>query len=241
MATAELAVDVVAVAAEAREFAGLRRRAGEFTAVAGWQNGRAWLARAGASRWLLAANGPGGRLAGLAAAEALGKARAACVVSVGLCGALNDDARLEPGAVVRASEVIDGRGGRWAAGAVQGGAPAVRVLSLDRVAVTAAEKRRLGAGSGAEIVEMEAAAVAGRAAEQAVAFYCVKAVSDGGNEELPMDFNRFRDAEGRFSRARIGAACALRPWLVPGLLRFDRQCRRSIDRLGEYLVQARFE
>jgi hypothetical protein len=56
-----------------------------------------------------------------------------------------------------------------------------------------------------------------------------------------MDFNRYRDGEGRFSRVRIGAACALRPWLAPGLLRFDRQCRRSIDRLGEYLVDARFD
>jgi uridine phosphorylase len=239
MATAELAVDMVAVAAEARELTGLRRRASEYTAVAGWQNGQAWLARAGATRWLLAANGAGGRLAGLAAAEALGKACAVGVVSVGLCGALNT--RFELGSVVQASEVIDGRGGRWAAGRVHGGAAAVRVLSLDRVVVTAAEKRRLGAESGAEIVEMEAAAVAGRAAELGVAFYCVKAVSDGAEEELPLDFNHSRDSEGRFSRARIGAACALRPWLAPGLLRFDRQCRRSIDRLGEYLVQARFD
>jgi hypothetical protein len=74
-----------------------------------------------------------------------------------------------------------------------------------------------------------------------VPFYCLKAVSDGGDEELPMDFNRYRDGAGRFSRVRIGAACALRPWLTPALLRFDRQCRRSIDRLGEYLVDARFD
>lgn len=239
MATAEMAVDVVAVAAEAREFAGLRRRADEFTAVAGWKIGQAWLAQAGGLRWLLATNGPGGRLVGLETAEALRRAHTACVVSVGLCGALDD--RFEPGAVVQAGEVMDGRGGLWAAGPVQGGAPMARVLSLDRVAVSAAEKRQLGAESGAGIIEMEAAAVAGCAAELGVRFYCLKAVSDGGNEELPMDFNRFRDAEGRFSRVRIGAACALRPWLAPALMRFDRQCRRSIDRLGEYLVHARFE
>jgi len=239
MATAEVAVDVVAVAAEAREFAGLRRRADECTAVAGWKIGQAWVAQAGGLRWLLAANGAGARLAGLAAAEALRKAHTACVVSVGLCGALDD--RFEPGTVVQAGEVVDGRGGRWAAGRVDGGAPMVRVLSLDRVAVSREEKLQLGAESGAGIIEMEAAAVAARAAEAGVPFYCLKAVSDGGDEELPMDFNRFRDTEGRFSRVRIGAACALRPRLAPGLLRFARQCRRSIDCLGEYLVHARFD
>ena len=108
MATAELTVDVVAVAAEAREFAGLRRRAEECTAVAGWKIGQAWVAQAGGLRWLLTANGPGGRLAGLATAEALGKARTRIVVSVGLCGAL--DAQFEPGAVVQAGEVVDGHG-----------------------------------------------------------------------------------------------------------------------------------
>jgi adenosylhomocysteine nucleosidase len=237
MATAEVAVDVVAVAAEAREFAGLRRRAEECTAVADWQSGQAWVAQAGGLRWLLAANGAGGRRAGLATAEALRKARTAGVVSVGLCGAL--DGRFEVGTVVQAGEVVDGRGRRWAAGRVQGSAPTVRVLSLDRVAVSRAEKRQLGAESGAGIIEMEAAAVAAQAAEAGVPFYCLKAVSDGGDEELPMDFNRYRDGAGRFSRVRIGAACGLRPWLAPGLLRFDRQCRRSIDHLGEYLVHAR--
>ncbi|MGD0578071.1 MAG: hypothetical protein ABSC08_03995 [Bryobacteraceae bacterium] len=238
MATAELAVDVVAVAAEAGEFAGLRRRAGNVTALAGWWTRQAWLAEVGGARWLLAAHGPG-RLAGKAAAEALEKTGARRVVSVGLCGAL--DPGLAPGMVVQAHEVIGGPGGPWECGAVQGALPAVRVLSIDRVAVGAAEKRRLGAESGAGIVEMEAAAVAQRAAEAGARFYCVKAVGDGADEELPMDFNRYRDDEGRFSRGRIALACALRPWLAPGLLRFDRQCRQAIERLGECLAEARFE
>ncbi len=237
MATAELAVDVVLVAAEAREFAGLLRRARAATALAGWTVGQAWLAEVGASQWLLAANGPG-RLAGLAAEEALTRAHAGCVVSVGLCGSL--DKALEPGAVVQAGEVVDGQGRRWPGGTVDAAGPAVRALSLDRVAVSAGEKRRLGAESTAAIIEMEAAQVAERARQRGVPFYCLKAVSDGADEELPLNFNRFRDAEGRFSRVRIGAACALRPWLVPALVRFDRQCRRSIERLGESLVHARF-
>ena len=238
MATAELAADVVLVAAEARELAGLRRRATEVTAVTGWWTRHVWLARVGGARWLLAAHGPG-RLAGRAAGEALEKTSARRVVSVGLCGALDSDLAL--GSVVQASAVIGGVGGPWQCGTVHGALPAVRVLSLDRVAVSAAEKRRLRAENGASVVELEAAEVAQRAAEAGARLYCVKAVSDSADEDLPLDFNRYRDEEGRFSRGRIALACALRPWVVPKLLIFDRQCRLASDRLGECLVNARLE
>jgi adenosylhomocysteine nucleosidase len=87
---------------------------------------------------------------------------------------------------------------------------------------------------------MEAAGVAAEAARRGQPFYCVRVVSDGPEEELPMDFNLYRDSAGRFSRPRIAAACALRPWVVPALLRFERRCRWSAGILGDCLVHARF-
>ena len=160
------------------------------------------------------------------------------IVSTGFCGAL--DARWKPGDVVHAVEVIDGQGMRWEPRDPGDGSAPVRLLSMGRVAVTATEKRSLAAATGAAVVEMEAAAVAAEAVRHALPFYCLRVVSDGLKEELPMDFNRYRDAQGRFSRARIALACALRPWAVPALLRFDRNCRSAAWILGENLVHARF-
>ncbi len=271
--------DVLAVAAEEREFAGLFERAETKRRLAGWPMECAWLAvtrcpgdalersrdregavvpetgrslrsRFGAGgvsglpvmgrpvRWLLVSDGPGAALAGRAAAQALSRCSVRCILSTGLCGALEESLKL--GDTVHAVEVIDSQGRRWDTLDPNAGTKPVRLLSAGRVAVSVAEKRSLAAATGAAVVEMEAAGVAAEAALNGLPFYCLRVVSDGPKEELPMDFNRYRDTNGRFSRMRIAAACALRPWAVPALLRFDRQCRSSAGILGDCLVHARF-
>ena len=234
----KIEADVLAVAAEAREFAGLLGKAEKKRRLVGWPVECAWWAVAGSVRWLLVADGPGAALAGRAAAEAMSRATVGCILSTGLCGAL--DKRLEPGELVHAVEVVDGRGTRWRALTPDAGTKPVQLLSVNRVAVTAGEKRSLAAATGAGVVEMEAAGVAVEAARHGSPFYCVRVVSDGLEEELPMDFNLYRDSNGRFSRVRIATACALRPWAVPALLRFEQRCRWSAGILGDCLVHARF-
>lgn len=235
---ARVEADVLAVAAEQREFAGLLGKAEQTRRLVGWPVECAWWAVAGSVRWLLVADGPGAAHAGRAAAEALSRSTVHCILSTGLCGAL--DERLKPGELVHAVEVIDGRGERWQPLVPHAGTKPAMLLSIGRVAVTASEKRSLAAATGAGAVDMEAAGVAAEAARQGQPFYCVRVVSDGAKEELPMDFNLYRDLEGRFSRSRIAAACALRPWVVPALLRFERRCRWSAGILGDCLVHARF-
>ena len=44
------------------------------------------------------------------------------------------------------------------------------------------------------------------APEWGVPFYCIRAVSDAAAEDMPLDFNLYRDADGRFSRCRIALA-----------------------------------
>jgi adenosylhomocysteine nucleosidase len=111
------------------------------------------------------------------------------------------------------------------------------ILSVDRVAVTAAEKRALRERTGAAAVEMEAAAVEAKAREWGVAFRCVKVVSDVAVEDMPLDFNLYRDAGGRFSRGRIALAAMARPFSVmPRLLRLDQNCRTAAERLGEFFA-----
>jgi len=211
------------VAAEAREFEGILKRAGEVRALP-WQ-GAAFSREAvwKNSRWLLIANGPGPRLVERALEQRHDVDR---LLSVGFCGAL--DPALRIGDIVVSGEVPKG----LQASFVQGD-----VVSVDRVAFTAREKSDLRAVTGAAVVEMESAAVAQKAREWDVPFGCVRVVSDVAGDDLPLDFNRYRDVDGRFERTRIVLAALGSPFTVlPGLVRLDRDCRRAAERLGEFLA-----
>jgi adenosylhomocysteine nucleosidase len=227
---------ILAIAAEAREFAGLLRHASEVEPL-GWPLSFARKATIGGRPWVLAANGPGPRLAHEAAWTGCGMTAVRAVISTGYCGGL--DPELAVGDIFAATEV---RG--WSGA---GGYPVMpvdaprsgRLLSIDRVAVTRAEKAAMFT-CGESAVEMEAGAVAAVAGSLGLPFYCVRAVSDTAGEELPLDFNRYRDQAGRFSRALIGMAAAMRPWSIPGLIRFDRNSRRASVTLGDFLANCRF-
>lgn len=211
------------VAAEAREFEGILKRAGDVRALP-WQGAQysreaAWKN----SRWLLIANGPGPRLVERALERKRDVDR---ILSIGFCGAL--DPALRIGDIVVSGEVPKGLQASY----VQG-----EVASVDRVAFTAREKCDLRAATGAAVVEMESAAVARKAREWDVPFGCVRVVSDVAEDDLPLDFNRYRDADGRFDRTRIALAALGHPFTVlPRLVRLDRDCRRAAERLGEFLA-----
>ena len=227
------------VAAERLEFSGLLRHlrnarridcAARF-ALAGELNGEPVA---------LAANGPGPVLAGLAADALLEGGNVQALVSYGLCGAL--DPALAVGDVFVATEVRGGAGAinvalqpKHTPRPVASGS----LLSIDRVACTVEEKAEL-AKTGAYAIEMEAAAVALRACRAGVPFYCVRVVSDGAAQSLALDFNQMRDADGRFSRARILAAAMRDPLkLVPELIAYGRKSRRAAQTLGDFIASCR--
>ena len=76
MATADgigVEADVLAIAAEEREFAGLLAQANEKRRLIGWPVECAWWVMAGPVRWLLVADGPGAARAAGATAAALAR------------------------------------------------------------------------------------------------------------------------------------------------------------------------
>jgi adenosylhomocysteine nucleosidase len=209
------------VAAESREFIGILRRFGTSEALQ-WNAKFAREARYKGDRWLMVANGPGPKLVEQALQK---KIHLDGIVSTGFCGALDP--------ALRVGDIVMENTGKSAC--------AGRILSLDRVAVTAAEKARLHEQTGASAIEMESAAVSLRAAEWGVPFYCVKAVSDSASDDMPLDFNLYRDGEGRFSRSRIAMAAMMRPFSVmPALMRLDRNCRKAAESLGDFFADRRF-
>ena len=72
------------------------------------------------------------------------------------------------------------------------------VVSVDRVAVTAAEKRDLRTAPARQWSIWNRRRSQRKAREWDVPFCCVRAVSDVAGDDLPLDFNRYRDADGRF-------------------------------------------
>jgi hypothetical protein len=217
------------VAAEGLEFSGILKRAKAvgtleiedvaFAREIAWQE----------FRWILVANGPGPQLVDRALRSIARKGlEIDAVMSTGLCGAL--DPALRVGDIVISGEKV------------ASSLPFVRgaIWSADRVVVTRGEKQSLYAETGASVVEMESAAVAEHARRWDLPFRCVRVVSDTADHNLPLDFNAYRDADGRFSRGKIALAAVTRPFAIPALLRFDASCRAAADKLGEFLAHCEY-
>ncbi len=186
---------------------------------------------------LFAANGVGRRAAAAAARAQAGAVDA--LVSVGFAGALASGYKV--GDVFVAQRVI--AGGVEYAGRLPGcpddSCRRGTLLTVDRVVQSVEEKRRLAA-SGAQAVDMEAAAVAAVAAERALPFYCVRAVSDAAETALPIDFNRALRGDGSFSITDIlrqaGLSCAR--WRQ--LARLKRDGGRAARSLAAFLATCEF-
>ena len=69
-------------------------------------------------------------------------------------------------------------------------------VSVDHVLTHSVDKHKLKASTGAIGVDMESAAIGGVAQEHCQPFLIVRAISDGVNEDLPVDFNLFLKPSG---------------------------------------------
>ena len=224
------------VAADPRECAGL---------VSHWQDVRTvslpvmW-ARTGRSKGaevMAIANGAG---ADRAFAAVLVAPKPSAVCNTGFCGALDESLRV--GDIVVANQVRDET--REYETLVPGTTKAFRpgaVVSIPRIAQTAAEKRNLRA-TGASIVEMEAAGAARAAEDLGLPFYCIRAVSDLAGEDFENDFNAALTPDGRFSTLRlIGGALRSPRKRFGELLRLQRRTAVASKSLGDFLVDCTFQ
>ena len=167
--------------------------------------------------------GVGFRAARQSAERAIALYQPKWIVSVGTCVAL--DPALLIGDVRTVSKILSPLG-TFTPHVLN--ATSVVLCSQDRVAVRVAEKRELFE-QGASIVDMEAAVLAEACRERGLGFACLKAVSDLASEDLPLDFNCYRDADGRFQKARIAFAGIMK---IVDLVRLKRQSDQAAKQLG---------
>jgi adenosylhomocysteine nucleosidase len=216
------------IGADAREFAGFIPRwqsVNPLPLPVNWARSGRWRGR----EVLAIANGAGSERA-FAAVLMAQKASAIC--NIGFCGALHD--ALHIGDVVVGTQVQTDMRTWFAKTPHQTAALRGPVMSIDRVAQTAAEKQRLRQ-TGAAIVEMDAAGVARAAEDLAVPFYCIRAVSDLANETFSTDFNRALRPDGSFSTARLVLQLNFGE-----LLQLRRRTALASKNLGEFLDAADF-
>ncbi len=195
--------------------------------------------------WIAACAGAGVDAAMRAFAEIEKEGPIDEVISTGWAGALREE--LETGRAYWVVGVIDARTGeRFEAADVRShpsrknndaarvGHPGLWLVTSSRVA-DADEKKRLAATYSADLVDMEAAGLARLAAMRGIAFYCIKGISDGYNDQLP-DFNNFLSPGGRFLLARFLVFSLLRPWRWPALIRMGENSRKAARGIAASLL-----
>lgn len=230
---------ILAVAAEKMEFDGLLRHASE-RREENWPVQFGCSGKIGLNRWLMTSNGPGPKLAAEAVRTVLSASeKVDLLLSIGWCGALHP--HFSVGDVFAASVVFAGQR-EFHTKVPKCARPFLtgRLISQDRFIATAAEKNELHV-LGAQVVEMEAASVALAAEEHGLPFSCVRVISDTALEDFPIDFNRFRDAKGRFDRKKIALRGLLSPFRgLPNLIRMGQRGRTTSKILGDFLADCQF-
>lgn len=162
-------------------------------------------------------------------------------ISSGLAGALRPEHK--PGDVLVAREIRDFKSQRPLScdpALVQlAGACGAKIVGAfytgDRILARAQQKQELGAS--ADAVEMESRRVLeqGRSAGWRARCVAIRAISDGVEEDLPLDFNVALTPDGDVSGPRMVAEIFRRPWILPRLIRFGRQSRRAAQSLALFL------
>ena len=200
-------------------------------------------------RLVLGWTGDGPRAAREGLETLIGQHDVARLLVLGVAGGLT--AGLAFGQLVVAREVRDAGGlapapdPAWIERAMK--LPGMReaiVYSHDRILASAADKDALGrrlldeseVRVGAATVDLETATYARTAAEHGIPYTAIRAVSDAVEEDLPVDFNRFRDPGGGVRRGRVALHALVRPWLIGSLLRLRLRVRECGERLGNAAV-----
>ena len=179
---------------------------------------------------VLVCGGIGAEAARRAAEAVIAIYAPAMVYSVGFAGAL--EPQMNAGEVAQPAQVIDSRDGSRVKLSVGKGT----LVSVGSVA-TPAQKAKLRESFGAQLVDMEAAAVARAAEARGVEFAAAKAISDEFDFDFPA-MERFVDSAGSFQRTRFVIYAALRPWLWARVYRLAINSNLASKALCDWLASS---
>jgi adenosylhomocysteine nucleosidase len=149
------------------------------------------------------------------------------IISVGYAGALRRG--VERNTIYWPAIVVDARTGeRYPCECGSG-----TLVSCDHV-LTHKEKPEAAERWGADLVDMEAAAVARLARSRDLPFRTLKIVSDEVGDVLP-DLNRFIDARGGFREVAFASYLVRHPGSIPAAVRLGRNSAQASQELAQVL------
>ena len=114
------------------------------------------------------------------------------------------------------------------------------LVTIDEVAQTAAEKRRLRS-AGADAVDMEASEVARQAQVLDLPFQCVRVISDAADTDFSIDFNRARRPDGTFSGWAMVRQAGWNSRRWRDLFDLKRNSELAAKNLACYIADCRFD
>ncbi|MGA8010802.1 MAG: hypothetical protein WB949_00040 [Candidatus Acidiferrales bacterium] len=221
----------------ANEFAPWRRlRRFERVSVDAWD--QTYVAQVGLCDVRVVLTGAGGLATQRALAHAFDHDPDVCIAS-GLSGALKPG--YAPGDVLAARMVADVRATRLfhsdaelVSRSEASGAKIVdKFLVTDQVISTAEEKRALSTSGDA--VDMESLYVLAAAGQRGIRSVAIRAISDGADSNLPLDFDGVFDTRGAVSIPKVIGQVVRRPGRLAGLIRLANESERAAAALARCL------
>jgi adenosylhomocysteine nucleosidase len=111
-----------------------------------------------------------------------------------------------------------------------------RFLTVERVVATAAAKAALRRETGADAVDMESAAIRQVCRARGIPSATLRVISDGADEDLPIDLGDLLTADDRVDFARVAFSLLRSPTKIPALVRLYESMGRAGERLAGALV-----
>jgi len=157
------------------------------------------------------------------------------VLTCGFAGGLDPDLKLGDVVFAPPDSALRAPYSALPAKLLAAGAKLVKFFCADRIATTAAEKKKLRAETGSDAVEMESAAIQAVCRERGVACLTVRVISDPANEDLPLDFNALAKPDKSLDFAKLAWAVASSPGKVGALLELQRKTQFAARELAGVL------
>jgi adenosylhomocysteine nucleosidase len=118
---------------------------------------------------------------------------------------------------------------------VAAGAKPAKFFCADRIATTVAEKQKLRAETGADVVEMESAAIHAVCAGRGIPCITVRVISDTAHEDLPLDFNALSKPDKSLDFGKLAWAIARSPGKIGALMALQKKTSFAAGQLAAVL------